>query len=102
MGKLKNVSIMALARNMATYAWLILMGHPSPLKVIPKAFKTKMLKLAPILVRDRVRQAGFKNASAFVDTLTEKVYGLPLSSWYGATNSISRRGLIPPPRRNCS
>lgn len=77
MRKPKNVSIVALARKMTTYAWHVLMGHPSPLKEAPKAFKTKMLKLATILGREHVRQTGFKNASAFVDALAEKVFGPP-------------------------
>ena len=77
MRKHRNVSIVALARKMTTYVWHVLMGHPSPLKEAPKSFKTKMLKLATILGRDHVRKAGFKNASAFVDALTEKVFGPP-------------------------
>lgn len=77
MRKPRNVSIVALARKMTTYAWHVLMGHPSPMKEAPKAFKMKMLKLATILGRDHVRQAGFKNASAFVESLTEQVFGPP-------------------------
>lgn len=84
MRKPRNVSIVALARKMTTYAWHVLMGHPPPVKEAPKAFKTKMLKLVTVLGRDHVRQAGFKNATAFVDALTEKVFGPPPAQLTGA------------------
>ncbi len=94
MRKPRNVSIVALARKMTTYAWHVLMGHPSPMKEAPKAFKTKMLKLATVLGRDHVRQAGFKNASAFVDALTEKVFGPPPAQLTGTElQTVSASGV---------
>jgi len=77
MRKPKNVSIVALARKMTTYVWHVLMGHPTPFKEAPASFSTKMLKLATILGRDHVKQAGFKNASAFIEDLTAKVFKQP-------------------------
>ena len=66
MKKNKNVAVAAVARKLTTAIWHLLQGHFTPILEIGKHLETKLLKLATVLGRERIKELGFKRRQDFV------------------------------------
>ena len=78
-GKPKNKVVCAIGRKIMTYAWHILMGHPTPSRDSESMFKRKMVRLFSELGKARMKELGYASREDFANTMASKFYGhLPI------------------------
>jgi len=64
--KNRNKAVVAVARKLTVSVWHLLMGHYSELSEMPDSLHRKLLKLATVLGKEQLKQAGCQSREAFV------------------------------------
>jgi transposase len=65
--KNKNLAVAAVARKLTIAIWHLLQGHFTPILEMEKHIQTKLLKLATLLGKERIKELGFQQRQAFVE-----------------------------------
>ena len=63
--KNRNIAVAAVARKLTTAIWHLLKGHFTPIFEISKHLETKLLKIATVLGKERIKALGFKKRQDF-------------------------------------
>lgn len=71
--KHRNLAAAAVARKLAVSIWHLLMGHCTKMQEAAGHLVTKLLKIATLLGKDALKQAGFESRAAFVRHLLESI-----------------------------
>ena len=80
-GKPYNKVVGAVARKLATYAWHVLMGHPTPDREGEATFRRKIAALYSKVGAEAMKARGFTKRADFVEAVAAPVYahlGKPL------------------------
>ena len=73
MKKNRNVAVSAVARKLTVAIWHLLKGHFTELTELSKHLKTKLLKIATLLGKERLRESGFNDRNEFIQHHFKKI-----------------------------
>ena len=78
MKKERNIAVSAVARKLTVAIWHLLKGNFTALTELSKHLEMKLLKLATLLGKEKLSEAGFTNRNAFVQHFYKKIQFSPL------------------------
>ena len=73
MKKNRNGAVSAVARKVTVAIWHLLEGHFTELTELSKHLKTKLLKIATLLGKERLRESGFNDRNEFIQHHFKKI-----------------------------
>ena len=71
--KNRNTAVAAVARKLTVAIWHLLMGHFTPLLELNKHLETKLLKIATMLGKESLKEAGFNCRNEFIHHYFKKI-----------------------------
>lgn len=74
-GKPKNKVACAVGHKLATYAWHIMRGDPTPNRDGEDMFKRKMVRFYSELGKNRMKELGYMTRTDFAKEMAKKIYG---------------------------
>lgn len=75
-GKSKNEAVCAVARKLATYAWHVLRGDPTPNRECEESYKRKLkLFYGRLHLEDALKELGYQNRQEFAEKQAERIFG---------------------------
>lgn len=73
MKKERNVAVAAVARKLTVSIWHLLKGHFTALLELNKHLETKLLKIATVLGKEKLKEAGFNCRNEFIQHYFKKI-----------------------------
>ena len=74
-GKSKNKVVCAVGRKLATHAWHIMRGDPTPNRDGEAMFRRKMARFHGELGKKRMNELGYRSRDDFADAMAKRFYG---------------------------